>query len=264
MPELAEVEFFRRRWDVGIGKPITRVHVNAKKRVARGVEAPAMQKALMRAKFLKSEGHGKRMLFRFSGDAWLGLHLGMTGALSVESGDFKPAKHDHLVLFQKERALVFNDPRQFGRIQFHKGKEAPAWWSDLPPQPHEAEFKRAFVEEFLARRKKVPVKAALLMQEAFAGIGNWMADEILWRARILPRRRVESLSAKEVAEVWKQTRWVSREAIKHVAPAHADLPKGWLFNERWGKRGVCPRDGTALKRAEVGGRTTAWCPKCQL
>jgi formamidopyrimidine-DNA glycosylase len=101
------------------------------------------------------------------------------------------------------------------------------------------------------------------MQEAFAGIGNWMADEILWRARILPQRRVGSLSGKEVAGVWKQTRWVAWEAMKHVAPAHADLPKGWLFNERWGKRGVCPRDGTALKRAEVGGRTTAWCPKCQ-
>jgi formamidopyrimidine-DNA glycosylase len=263
MPELAEVEFFRRRWDVGIGKPITRVHINAKKRVARGLDAAGLHKALTGAKFLKSEGHGKRMLFRFSREAWLGLHLGMTGALSVEGADFKPSKHDHLVLFQKERSLVFTDPRQFGRIQFHVGKDAPAWWSDLPPQPHETEFKRAFVEEFFTRRKKVPVKAALLMQEAFAGIGNWMADEILWRARILPHRRVESLSAKEVTEVWKQTRWVSREAIKHVAPAHADLPKGWLFNERWGKRGVCPRDGTALKRADVGGRTTAWCPKCQ-
>lgn len=263
MPELAEVEFFRRRWDVGIGKPITRVHINAQKRVARGIDALAMQKALPGAKFLRSEGHGKKMLFRFSGDAWLGLHLGMTGKLLVEGADLTPSKHDHLVLFQKERALVFNDSRQFGRIQFHIGKAAPPWWRELPPQPHEAEFKRAFVEEFFARRRKVPVKAALLMQEAFAGIGNWMADEILWRARILPKRRVESLSAAEVAELWKQTRWVARQAIKHVAPGHADLPKGWLFNERWSKRGICPRDRSLLKRAEVGGRTTAWCPVCQ-
>src|SRR5688572_6095868 len=159
MPELAEVEFFRRRWDVGLGESIVRVHINAKKRVARGVDGTGMQKALRGAKFLKSEGHGKRMLFRFSGDAWLGLHLGMTGKLVVEAADFKPSKHDHLVLFQKERALVFNDPRQFGRIQFHVGKEAPAWWSDLPPQPHELAFKRAFVESFFARRRKVPVKA---------------------------------------------------------------------------------------------------------
>jgi formamidopyrimidine-DNA glycosylase len=263
MPELAEVEFFRRRWDVGIGKPTTRVHINATKRVARGIDAALLQKTLPGAKFLKSEGHGKRMLFRFSGNVWLGLHLGMTGKLLVEAADFKPSKHDHLVLFQKQRALIFNDPRQFGRIQFHVGKDAPVWWTELPPQPHESAFKRAFVEQFFARRRRIPVKAALLMQEAFAGIGNWMADEILWRARILPSRRVESLAASEVAEVWKQMRWVAREAIKHVAPAHAALPNGWLFNERWSKRGVCPRDGTALKRSEVGGRTTAWCPKCQ-
>src|SRR5689334_16265592 len=140
MPELAEVEFFRRRWDVGIGQPITRVHINAKKRVARGVDAAAMQRALVGAKFLKSEGHGKRMLFRFSGDAWLGIHLGMTGKLTAEPADFTPAKHDHLVLFQEKRALVFHDPRQFGRIQFHQGKDAPTWWSDLPPQPQDAAF----------------------------------------------------------------------------------------------------------------------------
>jgi formamidopyrimidine-DNA glycosylase len=263
MPELAEVEFYRRRWDVGIGKPATRVHINAKKRVVRGVDAAALEKALVGPKFLRSEGHGKRMLFCFSGDVWLGVHLGMTGKLSAEAADFAPGKHDHLVLFQRERALVFHDPRQFGRIQFHQGKEAPAWWCDLPPQPQELGFTRAFVENFFTRRRKIPIKAALLMQEAFAGIGNWMADEILWRARILPKRRVESLSKDEIGEVWKQTRWVAREAIKHVAPAHADLPKGWLFNERWSKRGVCPRDGTPLKRSEVGGRTTAWCPVCQ-
>lgn len=263
MPELAEVEFYRRRWDAGIGKPVVRVHLNDKKRVARGIDARLVVETLTCSKFLDSQGHGKRMLFRFSGDVWLGLHLGMTGELLVESADFGVRKHDHLILFQRERALVFHDPRQFGRIQFHQGKNAPAWWSDLPPQPQERGFTRKFVQDFFARRRKVPIKAALLMQEAFAGIGNWMADEILWRARINPKRRVESLSTQEVAAVWKQTRWVAREAIQHVAPAHADLPKGWLFNERWGRRGVCPRDGTPLKRAEVGGRTTAWCPKCQ-
>src|SRR6476646_10795883 len=123
MPELAEVEFYRRRWDAGIGKEIVGVHINAKKRVARGIDAGAFEKALTGAKFLRSEGHGKRMLFRFSSERWLGLHLGMTGELLVEQPNFTPAKHDHLVLFQRERALVFRDPRQFGRVQFHQGKD---------------------------------------------------------------------------------------------------------------------------------------------
>src|SRR5689334_21110941 len=114
MPELAEVESFRRRWDVGLGAKIERVHLNAKKRVLRGVDTTGLQRAITGAKFLASEGHGKRMLFRFSGDVWLGVHLGMTGKLSVDDAKFTPGKHDHLVLFQKERALVFHDPRQFG------------------------------------------------------------------------------------------------------------------------------------------------------
>jgi formamidopyrimidine-DNA glycosylase len=263
MPELAEVEFYRRQWNAGIGQAVQRAHLNAKKRVLRGVDAAALEKAISGQKLLRSETHGKRMLFRFSGNIWLGIHLGMTGKLAVESPKFIPGKHDHLVLFQKSQALVFHDPRQFGRVQFHQGKEPPTWWSDLPPQPHEPEFKRAWVEQFFARRRKVPVKAALLMQEAFAGIGNWMADEILWRAKINPKRAVESLSKSEVGELWKQTRWVSREAMKRIAPNHGDPPKGWLFNERWSRRGVCPRHGTPLNRAEVGGRTTAWCPICQ-
>lgn len=263
MPELAEVEYYRQRWSPGVGDVVERIHVNAAKRVLRGVDTTALARAMTAAKFVGSEGHGKKMLFRFSGDIWLGLHLGMTGALRTEKAGYKPEKHDHLVLFQKKRALVFNDPRQFGRIQFHQGPEAPSWWSDLPPQPHDKGFTRAFVEQFFARRKKLPIKAALLMQEAFAGIGNWMADEILWRAKINPKRRVEALSAEEVSEIWKQTRWVSKQAFKWIAPEHGDPPKGWLFNERWGKKGHCPRDKTPLKRAEVGGRTTAWCPRCQ-
>jgi formamidopyrimidine-DNA glycosylase len=90
-----------------------------------------------------------------------------------------------------------------------------------------------------------------------------MADEILWRAKVNPKRRVESLTPDEVNELWKQTRWVSREALKKIAPSHGDPPKGWLFHERWGRRGACPRCAAELKRAEVGGRTTAWCPVCQ-
>lgn len=262
MPELAEVEYFRRQWNPGLGERITRVHINAGKRVTRGIDAAALTKTLISAKLQSSATHGKQMMFRFS-NAWLGVHLGMTGKLSVEKPDYTPAKHDHLVLFQAKRALVFNDFRQFGRIKFHAGKDAPEWWSDLPPQPHEPKFTRKLVEEFFARRSKVPAKAVLLMQEAFPGIGNWMADEILWRARINPKRRVESLAPKEVAALWKETRAVSRDAIKHIAPEHGDPPKGWLFHVRWGRKGLCPRDGTPLKRAEVGGRTTAWCEKCQ-
>ncbi len=262
MPELAEVEFFRRQWDAGVGGKVARVHVGAKGRVFRGADRAAIEAGLAGATLLESKGHGKRMLFRFSGDAWLGIHLGMTGKLSVEGREFVPGNHDHLALFQKGRTLAFHDPRQFGRIQFHVGDGQPGWWPRAP-QPHEAGFTKGVALAFLGRRRKAPIKAALLMQEGFPGIGNWMADEVLWRAGLDPRRRVGSLEEAEAVELWKQARWVSRGALKHIAPDHGDPPKGWLYHERGGKGGVCPRDGTALARAEVGGRTTAWCPQCQ-
>ena len=94
------------------------------------------------------------MLFRFSGGGWLGLHLGMTGALKLEKPGFTPEKHDHLVLEQKAHTLVFRDARMFGRVKFHHGKDAPDWWSSLPPALTSDEFTVAVLRGVLKRRRR--------------------------------------------------------------------------------------------------------------
>ena len=91
-----------------------------------------LEKALTGAKLLGSEGHGKQMLFRFSGGASVGIHLGMSGRLRVESLGF-PRQTRSLVLFQEKRSLVYSDPRMFGRVRFALGKGEPEWWTNLPP-----------------------------------------------------------------------------------------------------------------------------------
>ena len=101
----------------------------------------------------------------------------------VEPAGFRAGKHDHLVLQQAKRALVFRDARQFGRVRFHHGKEAPDWWGTAVPEIHSAQFIRTTMREFVRRHARAPIKAVLLLQSGFPGIGNWMADEILWRAR---------------------------------------------------------------------------------
>ncbi len=113
MPELAEVEYFRKQWDGGAGKRILAVETNAN-RIFRGVDLAALRGALTGARLLDSRTHGKQMLFRFSKKAWLGVHLGMSGALRIVPGEVAREKHDHLVLRQKGQALVFSDPRKFG------------------------------------------------------------------------------------------------------------------------------------------------------
>ncbi len=263
MPELAEVEYFRRQWNPGLGARVTAVLLHAAKRPLRGLDSTALSRTLTGATLDSSVTRGKQMLFRFSGDAWLGLHLGMTGSLRLEPPRFAPHPHDHFVLRQRERTLVFADPRGFGRVQFHCGPEAPGWWTRLPAPPHDASFTLARFREILLRHARAPLKAVLLRQDRFAGVGNWMADEILWRAQLHPQTRPAQLGATEEQRLWREIRFVCRGALRIVATDYSDPPTTWLFPHRWKDGGQCPRDGAKLLRAPVGGRTTAWCPRCQ-
>jgi formamidopyrimidine-DNA glycosylase len=263
MPELAEVEWYRKQWDPGVGAKIRKVALHAQKRVFRQTNTRALRACLPGKKLLRSETRGKRMLFRFSGDNWLGVHLGMTGTIRVEASTFPPGKHDHLVLRQSDRSLIFRDSRQFGRVRFHHGKSEPSWWSSDGPEIVSRDFDSSFVDRFLKRHARAPIKAVLLLQTGFPGIGNWMADEILWRARILPTKPAGKLSATQREALWRETKFVAKHSLATLGRDYSDPPRTWLIHERWSAKGVCPKHRVLLRRATVGGRTTAWCPNCQ-
>ena len=270
MPELAEVDYIRKQWNPGLKKRIEKVVIHPKARIFRGIDPDQFTRALIGATLERSQSLGKQMLFvaKPKGRAtkehvWLGVHLGMTGELRIEPPDFTPAKHDHLVLFQAKHALVFEDPRLFGRILFAQDEEAPAWWSKLPPDLLSAAFTEKALSEFLHRRGRAPLKAVLLMQERFPGIGNWMADEILWRAAIHPRQAAGSLDAKREKELYRAIRTVCRDSLRIIGKDYSDPPKTWLFPHRWKKGGTCPRTGAKLQHATIGGRTTCWSPARQ-
>jgi formamidopyrimidine-DNA glycosylase len=260
MPELAEVEFFRKRWNPGLGEKIRHVALHDKARVFRGIDTAKLAHSLIGTALKSSEAAAKQMLFHFGGDVWLGIHLGMTGELKCAPVPYSPEKHDHLVILTTHHALIFEDPRMFGRVQFSQGKETPKWRSSIAPAILSDEFTVEAVAHFLKRRKKAPIKAVLLMQEQFPGIGNWMADEILWRAEIHPKRAAGSLNEAEVKALHRECRWVAREALRIVGEKFEDLPDSWLFPHRWQKGGTCPKTGAPLMHAEIGGRTTCWSP----
>ena len=117
MPELAEVDYFRRRWDPGMGKVVETLELHAGARVFRGCETAGWHSLLQGAVMEVSLANGKQMLFGFSGGGWLGVHLGMTGELRVESAGYEPGRHDHLVLRQTGGVLVFADSRMFGCLR---------------------------------------------------------------------------------------------------------------------------------------------------
>lgn len=270
MPELAEVEFFRKRWDRALaGQVVERVAVHPQAKVfASPASAATIRRALTGVRYDGSAAAAKQMVFRFEEDRWLGVHLGMSGALRVEPAGYAPARHDHLVLWAGGNVLVFTDPRMFGAIDWHRGTTGPAWWTRIAPPILSREFTAAAVAAFLQRRARAPIKAVLLMQERFPGIGNWMADEILWRAGIHPRRAAGSLTPAEARELWRQCRRVARQALETIAGRGNDLPPDlnvripdtWLFNHRWEAGGRCPRTGRLLVREVIGGRTTCWSP----
>jgi formamidopyrimidine-DNA glycosylase len=159
----------------------------------------------------------------------------------------------------------------FGSVEFHVGKEPPTWWSKIAPAILSDEFTAERVAEFLRRRRRAPIKAVLLMQEQFPGVGNWMADEILWRAAIHPARLAGSLTSDETRTLWRECRTVCRQALDAIAGRGDKLPKDlnvgipdtWLFHHRWEPGGRDPKTGTPLAHATIGGRTTCWSPARQ-
>lgn len=278
MPELAEVEFYRKQWSPGIGQTVRRVSLHPRARVFREIDPREIARELTGARLDASEAHGKQMCFRFSGNRFLGIHLGMTGQLLTAAPEMVPARHDHLVLHMPAVALVFADSRMFGRARFKgqaisgkgqvvsdhgKGQVVPDWWRDLPPQPQDPAFDKARLRAILKRRGRKPLKALLLNQDAFPGIGNWMADEILWRARIHPEAVGNSLSLYKQSRLFDEIKAVTEDALRVIGTNWGDPPDTWLFNHRWRRNGICPVSGKPLEYITVGGRTSCFSPAIQ-
>lgn len=263
MPELAEVEYYRKRWNPALGQKILEVKLHGEKRIFRQTDSAALASALKGQKLSSSETHGKQMMFRFTGDIWLGVHLGMSGELRFESAKYEPAKHDHLAIFTKAGAMVFEDARLFGLVLFAQSKSPPPWWSDLPPRINSEQFTKQYLIDSLQRSKSAPIKALLLDQSVFPGVGNWLADEILWQAELRPDRTFSNLSKTDVQKLWQTTREVCQQALNSIGEDMEAIPKGWLFDARWSNAGLCPKHKKPLTRETIGGRTSAFCPLCQ-
>ncbi len=186
----------------------------------------------------------------------LGLHLGMAGKLvfgEEEAGDPHPAEGNPVwdrfsLLFTDGTRLILRDKRRLGRAVLEPDI------SGLGPDA--AEATRA---EFRARvgRGEAPLKARVMDQGVIAGVGNLLADEALWRARLSPLRPAGELSETELDRLRRELRAAIRDAVR-LGGVHT----GKLMEERKA-RGHCPRCGAQLQVARVGGRTTIWCPEEQ-
>jgi formamidopyrimidine-DNA glycosylase len=215
----------------------------------------AIDAALRGRAFTAAHRRGKTMWLDVEDGPTLGLHLGMAGRIIVDGaseGDpAPPGERPHpgwarlTVEFEDGGRMILFDKRRLGRVVLEPDL------SRLGPDA--AEISREAFRERVGHGA-APVKARLLDQSVLAGVGNLLADEALWQAGIDPRRAAGTLSADELDGL----RRALRSTIRH-AVAHGGVHTGELIPERR-REGHCPRCGTSLERATVGGRTTFWCP----
>ncbi|HEU0092244.1 MAG TPA: hypothetical protein VFS78_09040, partial [Vicinamibacteria bacterium] len=160
------------------------------------------------------------------------------------------------------RRLAYTDPRRFGRIRVQEDPPHEPPIALLGFDPLEGLPPVRDLAAHLARRK-APLKAVLLDQSLFAGVGNWIADEVLYQARLSPRRPASSLSVAEVRRLRDRLHAIIARAV--AANADSDLfPRSWLFHVRWGRRvGITTARSEAIIHETIGGRTTAWVPSRQ-
>ena len=266
MPELPEVESARAVIDrAALRRTIVDVD-DADTYECRPHPPGEIRAALLGRHLVAAHRRGKSMWCDTSGDGpVLGIHLGMSGKIviadpdgqEIDGGDYWErgrALGDYrwsrfALTFADGGRLLLVDPRRLGRVRLDPPVER------LGPDARDAtpaQFRAALA------RGTAPIKARLLDQEMIAGIGNLLADEILWQARIHPARPVGELTRPEIDRLLRATRRTIDRAVRdggvHTLPIVTFREPGH----------ACPRCGAEMRRGVVGGRTTWWCSREQV
>lgn len=259
MPELPEVERARALIaDRALGRRIADVD-DSDAYVCRPHGPGEIRSALVGRTLVTANRIGKTMWFETDEEGPdLGLHLGMAGRIEVDehgagdphvgNGAHNPIWDRFTLFFEDGGSLILRDKRRLGRAVLEPDL------SGLGPDA--GEITRA---EFRTRvgRGDAPLKARIMDQSVLAGVGNLLADEALWRARLSPLRPADELSEEELDRLRRVLRGAIRDAVR-LGGVHT----GKLMAERTA-RGHCPRCGAQLSVATVGGRTTVWCEEEQ-
>jgi len=259
MPEILEVEQYRRAAESVVGRVIGRVDVRDHWYVKGAASAAAIRRAATGTRVTAARRHGKLLLLDLAGGPVLGLRFGMTGRLVVdgrspvdglEYGSTRTeAGWNRFALgFRDGGGLEVNDPRRLGGVELDPDESA------LGPDALHVTLTEL---RAVVAGSGAPLKARLLDQSRLAGVGNLLADEILWRAGLDPARPARSLSTAEAARLHRRLR-ATIDLLAERGGSHT----GDLQAERH-RLGVCPRDGAPLQRRTVGGRTTYSCPRHQ-
>jgi formamidopyrimidine-DNA glycosylase len=247
MPELPEAERARTALEAVLGRRIARVD-DRDTYVCRPHAPGEIADALVGHELASAHRRGKFLWLETVDGPVLGLHLGMAGHIVVD-GQSDVSRFDRFAIeFDDGTRVALRDKRRLSRAVLnpdfsHVGPDAANVGRE--------EFRRLIGSGHTA------VKARLLNQGAISGVGNLLADQALWQARIAPDHLTSELSAEDLDRLRRELRSAVRSAIRK-----GGVHTGSFVGAR-GREGSCPRCGHALSRGVIGGRTTYWCPICQ-
>jgi formamidopyrimidine-DNA glycosylase len=281
MPELPEVETLARGLRTTIpGRRIVAVRLGK----TDFIDDPAALEMHLPGRRIESvERFGKFMLLRLSAAAEdpgcsentnsaaaLLVHLGMTGHLAPQASGEPHHKHTHVWLeLDDGRELRYTDPRRFGRMAYLSGQSLRDELLRFGAEPLEIRAEE-FAKGVGTRRTRI--KALLLDQSVLRGVGNIYADESLWRAKIHPARLGSSLSAREAENLRRVLQDILRQAIKmrgssisNFLDAAGEPGEYQRRHKAYGREGKnCYRCRTPIRRIIVAGRSSYFCPNCQI
>lgn len=268
MPELPEVERGRVIAERACaGKTIKKVYAAQDDIVFDGVTPRTFASTLKGRRVERVRRKGKQLWMELDQGPHPLFHFGMTGDfLTYESESDRHRFCKVELLMDDGTRLGMKNARRLGRIKLRDDPPNEPPISKLgfdpladPPTPS------AFIE-MLGQRRGV-LKGLLLNQSFAAGVGNWIADEVLYQSGIAPDRQADSLSDEEAKLLHRKLKYVCKKAVEWDAD-YRRFPDTWLFSHRWSKRQsqkgqTTDGKGHAIRFETVAGRTTAWCPSVQ-
>jgi formamidopyrimidine-DNA glycosylase len=277
VPELPEVERGRRLAEnVAGGRRIERVSCAPDEIVYDGVRPARFRAVVEGRRVLEVRRRGKQLWFVLDEGPHPLFHFGMTGHFRVknepplrlassgrrEETGWPPRFTKVRFRFEDGGELAMTNSRRLGRIRLRDDPESEPPISKLGFDPL---LSLPPAREFAARmeKRRVTLKGLLLDQSFAAGVGNWIADEVLYQAGLDPRRRADTLSFEEIRRMRAKLRDIVRRAVA-VDGDNRRFPKTWLFHRRWGKaKDARTSRGEPIEHLTVAGRTTAWVPTRQ-
>jgi formamidopyrimidine-DNA glycosylase len=259
MPELLEVESYRRLAAAALGRTIVAVETPDAWIIKGGQSGEQVRTALEGTRFNTARRIGKLLLLDTDAGVVLGLRFGMTGVLELDgrrgveelrysSARAEPRWVRFAVRFGDGGELRLRDPRRLGGVQIDPAEEQLG--------PDAATLTPGALRTALGP-STAPLKARLMDQSRVAGLGNLLTDELLWRAGLDPARPAGSLSPAELRRLHRHLRATVTELDERGGSHTGDLQTARV------RGGRCPRDGAELERRTVGGRTTYSCPAHQ-